>query len=74
MKGKREGEKCRLVKGRGRKPFVCRVFVEWWRGMESNHRIREESDLQSDAFDHFATPPQGRGVVAQHSALGKIPL
>lgn len=29
----------------------------WWVGTDSNYRIPKESDLQSDAFNHFATYP-----------------
>ncbi len=29
-----------------------------WRRADLNHRRRKPSDLQSDAFDHFATPPR----------------
>ena len=30
---------------------------KWWRGMDSNHRRRKSTDLQSVAFDRSATPP-----------------
>ena len=33
-------------------------FVGWWVGKDSNLRRREPSDLQSDAFNHFATYPR----------------
>ena len=29
----------------------------WWRLMDSNHRTRTRTDLQSAAFGHFAKPP-----------------
>ena len=31
--------------------------VEWWRGKDSNLRSPEATDLQSAAFDRFATSP-----------------
>ena len=31
--------------------------LKWWRGMDSNHRRRSSTDLQSVAFDRSATPP-----------------
>ncbi len=30
----------------------------WWWGVDSNHRTRKRADLQSAAFNHFATPPE----------------
>jgi hypothetical protein len=30
---------------------------KWWRLMDSNHRTRQRTDLQSAAFGHFAKPP-----------------
>ena len=32
-------------------------FVFWWAGMDSNHRTRMRTDLQSAAFSHSATYP-----------------
>ncbi len=29
----------------------------WWRGMDSNHRRRKPTDLQSAPFSHSGTPP-----------------
>lgn len=31
-----------------------------WGWLDLNQRIRKESDLQSDAIDRYATPPQKR--------------
>ena len=36
------------------------TFEGWWVGKDSNLRRREPSDLQSDAFNHFATYPHMR--------------
>ena len=30
----------------------------WWRGMDSNHRRRKPTDLQSAPFSHSGTPPE----------------
>ncbi len=32
--------------------------INWWRMMDSNHRTRQRTDLQSAAFGHFANPPR----------------
>ena len=46
-------------------PKVLETFVlplnyapTWWRMMDSNHRTRTGTDLQSAAFGHFANPPR----------------
>lgn len=31
--------------------------ITWWAGMDSNHRTRMRTDLQSAAFSHSATYP-----------------
>ena len=31
--------------------------IFWWRGMDSNHRRRKPTDLQSAPFSHSGTPP-----------------
>ncbi len=38
------------------------IFFIWWAGKDSNLRRRTPSDLQSDAFGHFATDPQIQAV------------
>ena len=35
---------------------LLRLFL-WWAGMDSNHRTRMRTDLQSAAFSHSATYP-----------------
>ena len=44
--------------------FVCRPRrpSRWWVGEDSNLRRHEPSDLQSDAFDRFATYPSMRSA------------
>ena len=41
------------------KAFEPNAFVGnlWWRGMDSNHRRRKPTDLQSAPFSHSGTPP-----------------
>lgn len=36
--------------------FALRKF-RWWRGMDSNHRRRKPTDLQSAPFSHLGNPP-----------------
>src|SRR5689334_24683158 len=34
----------------------------WWRGLDSNQRTLSRADLQSAAFNHSATPPDGSNL------------
>lgn len=34
--------------------------MKGWGRLDSNQRIRKESELQSDAIGHYATPPSGK--------------
>ena len=42
--------KCRVIS-------VIRTASYWWRKMDSNHRSRKTTDLQSALFGHSGTPP-----------------
>ncbi len=47
---------------------------KWWRGQDSNLRIVTETELQSVAFDHSATPPRDtpkRLVLQSDRGLGE---
>ena len=36
---------------------TCRIFLHWWRRMDSDHRSWKATDLQSAPFGHSGTPP-----------------
>ena len=43
--------------------------VRWWRGMDSNHRRRKPTDLQSAPFSHSGTPPLGERRILPDNLL-----
>jgi hypothetical protein len=62
------GVQGREARGGAKKRHISFIYMdimgcfEWWWGEDSNLRRPKPSDLQSDAFNHFATPPHGRAV------------
>ncbi len=46
--------------------------VEWWAGKDSNLRRRKPSDLQSDAFGHFATDPRKLGEYTDFTERSEV--
>lgn len=46
-----------IIPPRGNFPAELLQQYRWWRGMDSNHRRRKPTDLQSAPFSHSGTPP-----------------
>ena len=44
--------------------YCVRIILQWWAGMDSNHRRRKPTDLQSAPFSHSGTPPKNSIVAA----------
>ena len=39
---------------------VIKIFIEWWRGKDSNFRRPKSTGLQPAPFDRSGTPPLGK--------------
>jgi hypothetical protein len=44
--------------------------IRWWRRLDSNQRTRKRADLQSAAFNHSATPPDGSNSMPLRGGSG----
>ena len=60
---------CRACPATAHSPSVKPIQSIWWRGVDSNHRKRELSDLQSDPFGHSGTPPKRAIIVVTDPPL-----